>query len=132
MPINKTEGQWQAEFIVSEGNGKISRDAGVLTAAAAAKIVAGTVVGKVTATGKYAILAPGASDGTQNAAGILISEAADNTLGGAPADFKVTVLTRLAEYNSAEIVWPGGITGGQQTAAIAQLVALYLIGRATD
>lgn len=87
-------------------------------------LLAGTVVGKVTASGKYKILAPGASDGTEAAAGVLWG-AVDAT----GADKQGLVVRRLRELKNAVIVWPAGITGPQKIAATAQLEARMILLR---
>ena len=38
-------------------------------------------------------------------------------------------IVRLAEVNAAELVWPDGITGGEQTTALGELAALNIIAR---
>ena len=60
-----------AEFILSEANGQRSREA-ITIASGAGIIAAGTVLGKVTASGKYVASAVGASDGSQVPAAIAI------------------------------------------------------------
>jgi hypothetical protein len=59
-----------------------------------------TVVGRITATGKVVQWAPGASDGSQVACGIL-TQAADAT----SADVKVAIYT-AGFFNDAALVWP--------------------------
>lgn len=86
--------------------------------------VLGTVLGQVTASGKYKILAPGASDGTEAAAAILGQGADAST-----ADKIVSIIERGAVLDAANLTWPAGITNNQKTAAIAQLKALGLIVR---
>lgn len=75
-------------------------------------------------TKKYKILTPAATDGTQNVAGILVADV-DATAGDQPC----AVVSRMAEVNSNELVWPGGITAPQQSIAIAQLAALNIVSR---
>lgn len=75
-------------------------------------------------TVKYLVLTPAATDGSQRAAGILIADT-DAT----SADTACPVLTRLAEVNSNELVWPGGITAAQKDIALAQLAKLGIISR---
>jgi hypothetical protein len=85
----------------------------------------GAVVGRITASGKFTALAPAASDGSQNAAGVLLA-ATD----ASAADRLGPLLARGPAVVSADhLVWPGGITGGEKTAAIAQLVALGIVSR---
>lgn len=108
-------------FIVSLPNGHRAVDQGVATGAVI--IPAGTVVAK-NAAGKFVPLALGASDGTQNAAGI-IGMTTDTTT----VDKKAPFVVRDAEVNAAELIWPAGITGAQTTAALAALAALGIIAR---
>lgn len=79
----------------------------------------GDVVGKVTASGKYAIYANGASDGTQAAAGILIGSDVDATNGDLPG----AVLIKNAEVNVDLLGWGANDSTGI-TAGKADLVAL--------
>jgi hypothetical protein len=74
--------------------------------------------------GKYKILAPAATDGTQIAAGILYGPAA-----AATADVRGVANVRESVVNAAELTWPVGITTNQKNAAIAQLAALQIILR---
>ena len=63
------EGRYAGEFVVSEGNGRISRE--TITVLSGENLEAGAVLGKVTASGKYKALDPAATDGSEVAAGIL-------------------------------------------------------------
>lgn len=76
-------------------------------------------------TGKVSQLAPAAQNGSQYAAGLML-DAVDAT----SADKACAIIARDAEVIDAEVVWPGGITAPQKTAAVAQLAALGIIIRA--
>lgn len=65
---------------------------------------------------KYSQLAPAATDGTQVASGILLAD-----VNATAADQACAVITRSAEVNGTELVYPGGITAPQKDIAIAQL-----------
>lgn len=116
-----TEGPHTADFIISEGRNHYSRDQITVDTGV---LVAGTVLGKITATGKFVILAPAAVDGSQNAAGFLIygcdAVAADQVVAG---------LTRHAQVNGLKITWPAGITNPQKATATAALAALGIVIR---
>ena len=71
MPNVLTQGVPQWAFLASEANDTRSRTQGVLAAAAGNNLKSGAVLGKITASGKYTLLAPTASDGSQTAAAIL-------------------------------------------------------------
>ena len=45
------------------------------------------------------------------------------------ADAEGVAIVRLAEVNAAELVWPDGITGPEQTTALGELAALTIIAR---
>ena len=89
----------------------------------------GTVLGKVTATGKWKVCSPSAVDGSQNAAGIVRWQSTAN--GG---DFTVKAITDtrvVISYRGSLMVskdalrfGPGFTTQVQKDAAIAQLEAL--------
>lgn len=90
------EGFHTGEFLLSEGNGAISREQVTVTQTGTA-MVSGTVVSKLTATGKYVAYDDVGTDGSEVAAGILY-----NGLAAATGDIKATVIVRDAEvYGSA-------------------------------
>jgi hypothetical protein len=91
----------------------------------AGKLAPGTVLGRITTGGKYTVLTPGASNGSQNAAGILWA-GVDATDADAPG---VVILRGPAIVNRHEIVWPEGATEAQITAATTALAALGIILR---
>jgi hypothetical protein len=113
-----TEGKHTAEFLVHELPHGMSRSIGA-TLVSGQDLDAGTVLGVVTLSGKYAAFDQDASDGTEDAAGILYG-AVDASGGDQPC----VVIFRDADVNSLEIGWPSDIDAGEKTAAIAQLEAL--------
>lgn len=117
-----TEGRHPAEFIVSEGNGRLSRDTVVV--ASGANLEPGTVVGKITASGKVAALSPSASDGAETAYGVLMYPAKATS-----DDARVVAIVRVAEVNGNLLVWPEGITDNQKAAAVADLEARGIVLR---
>ena len=121
MPV-LNEGRYAGEFLVSEGNGRISRE--IITGLSGGTLEAAAVLGKVPASGKYKALDPAAVDGSEAAAGVLY-----DAVDAAAADAEGVAIIRLAEVNAAELVWPAGITGGEQTTALGELAALTIIAR---
>jgi len=75
-------------------------------------------------TVKHKVLAPAGTDGSQFAAGILVSDT-DATA----ADKAIAVIARQCEVNGNELGYPGGITAAQKDLAIAQLTALGILVR---
>lgn len=117
-----TEPRHRGEFMVSEANGFRSRENIVVVSGQ--NLGAGAVVAKLTASGKYMVLTPGTSDGSQNAAGILYG-----AVDASSADAKGVLIARDAEVNAGEIAWPAGISAGNKTTAIAALAALGIVLR---
>jgi Bacteriophage lambda head decoration protein D len=121
MPV-LTEGRFAGEFLVSEGNSRISRE--TITVPSGQTLEAAAVLGKITASGKYKVLDPAAVDGSEVAAGILY-----DAVDASAADAEGVAIVRMAEVNAAELVWPEGITGGEQTTALGELAALTIVAR---
>lgn len=97
------------EVIFASGNGTIEP---------------GTIVGKITADGKYAPLDPGASDGSEAASGVIAGRAITTD-----ADARGTITARDSVVNAFKVTWPDGITDPQKDAAIAELAALGIMVR---
>lgn len=110
------QGNFTAEFLLSEANGTRSREQ-VTVAAAAAAMVAGTLVGKITATGKYKAYNSANTDGTEVAAGVLYHDVPDST-----SDQKAVIIARDAEVQSSELT-------GSDAGGVADLAAVGIIVR---
>ena len=119
--MSQTEAVHAQEFLKSEANGQRSREN--ITVVSGQDLVAGAVVGKITATGKYAVYDNGASDGSEAAAGVLL-EAVDAT----DADKAGAIIIRDAEVDGDLLNW-GSNDGTGVTAGIADLLALGIIVR---
>lgn len=107
--------------MISEANGHLSRekvtvDTGVLKV--------GTVLGKITASGKYVQVNLAASDGSEVAAGILW-DAVDAT----DADVIGVAHVRECEVNGAELVYPDGASQNDIDAINEALASLNIIVR---
>jgi Bacteriophage lambda head decoration protein D len=138
MTSTFTEGQHRGEFIVSEGNGYISRDVGTLISGQNLK--AGTVLGQITASKKWTQLATGAMDGSEVAKAILF----DN-IDASAGDLPAVLIAREAEVRDEStapapslpaaigvfggIVWPVGISDPDKATAIGQLKSVGIIVR---
>lgn len=80
----------------------------------------GTVLGKITASGKYKRHVNGATDGTQTAVAILLSPA-----DASAADAKCVIVTGFAEIVASELTWDSSVNDAtKKNAALAQLDAL--------
>lgn len=110
-------------FVMTD-EGSISYDRITLVSGAGA-LKAGTVLGKITASGKYQAYDNDASDGSEVAAAIL-THAQDAT----SADIPAAALTRMAQVNGNLLIWGAGVTTqGEKDAAIADLAAKTVIVR---
>lgn len=87
------------EFILSEANGQRSRET-ITIASGAGVIAAGTVLGKVTASGKYVASAVGASDGSEVPSAIAIYGA-----DASASDATVSAIVRDVEVNGKCLTW---------------------------
>lgn len=87
-----TQGIQPLEFLLTEANGSRSRDQETVTVAGAVALPSGTVLGRITATGKLIKYLDGAADGSQTAVGVLGTE-----LAGVNGDYKALVFSRDCE-----------------------------------
>lgn len=116
---NKTEPAFREEFIVTEANGNLSRES--VTIISGQNLKAGAALGKITASGKYTALNPGAGTGEQTFAGVLCHDV--DASGGDKAGS--IIIGRLAELNKEEIGW-NTMTAPQIATAITQALTLNI------
>ena len=116
-------------YLVSEANGTRSRD--VITLAQGHNCLPGTVLAKVSATGKYKPVDPAngsgqgeTPDGSQTALAVLFA-AVDATA----AEKAAVITARDAEVEAAALIWPTAITTNQKTAALGQLATVGIVAR---
>ena len=107
------------EFLLSEGNGSISRDEVTLGAGA---FVPGMVLGKRDTNGSYYPLDPAKEDGSQVAAAICWGVYAGTKSGA-------VVVKRLAEVQDSKLTWPDDITPENKALAIEQLETAGIVVR---
>lgn len=122
-----TEGNHAGAYIVSEatvGSTGVSRSRDTGTLIAGQNLSAGTVLGKITASGKYTQLAPAANDGSEVAVAILF----DN-VDATGADATAVIHTRDMEFNAIEVVMPTGASAGEISTAIGELANNGIIAR---
>jgi len=119
-----TEGPHPGGFLIWEVLRDYTRET-VTLASGAGKLAPGTVLGKVTTGGKYTVLTPAATNGSQTAAGILWDKA-DATDADA---FGVVLVRGPAIANRHELIWPEAATEAQITAATTALAALGIVLR---
>lgn len=111
------------EALLSEGDGSISREK-ITIASGAGELAAGTVLGTITASGKYTPFDDGNSDGSETATAILM-QAVDAT----SADVSATAIVRLAEVKKDALQWDSAVDSTAKAAAYVDLAAAYIIGR---
>lgn len=110
-------------FILSLANGFRSIDN--VTIAAGQTLQAGTVLGKVTATGHYVAYDNDNTNGSQAAAGVLLHPV-DTTDG---ATKQAAMIARDAELNEHELVWDEDNGTSDIANGLADLKALGIIVR---
>ena len=127
MLETKTEGPRNLAFVLSEGNGKISRDV-VIIAEGAGKLEPGTVLGQITASEKY-VASPNAevvgAEGAETASAVL-AYGVDAT----NADVEAVVVKRQAEVKAPMLIFDASVNDATKTAAKhTQLAAVTIIAR---
>lgn len=116
-----TEKLGPGSCIIQEGEHFYSRDVVVVNAGVGVTLPANSVLGKITATGKYVIWDPENADGSQTVAGVLIYPVT--------GEQDATVLRRLSQVKTPALNWFSGATSGNKTSGIAGLAALGIIAR---
>ena len=111
-------------FLKSEGPGAISRDT-ITVKQGAGVLLAGTVLGTITAESKHVAYDNEAANGSQTASAILLADV-DATL----ADVKAVGIVRLAEVFADRLIYGAGVTTeGEKTAAVADFATKFVIVR---
>ncbi|MBB6251423.1 head decoration protein [Nitrospirillum iridis] len=122
MPTVFTEGMHPGEFLVSEANGRLSRDV-VTLAQTSITYQSGSVLAWATDISKWVHYAESGTHGTDTAGAI--NYARVDASGG---DKQATVIARLAEVNGAQLSFlPGTTTNGKAAAAVDLIAAPHLI-----
>lgn len=110
-------------FIKSEGNGDISRET-IVIASGSGKLIAGTVLGKITVGGKYKPYDNDNTDGSQTAAAILVYD-----VDATSSDVTTVGLVRFAEVWTNRLVWAASVAGGEKAPAYVELAAANVFVR---
>lgn len=113
----KTDHLGAGAFIKSEANGDLSRET-VVIVTGSGKLEAGTVLGRITASGKYKPYDDNNTDGSEVAAAILIYD-----VDATSADVTAVVIFRLAEVFTNRLKWAATVLSGEKTTAYADLAA---------
>lgn len=103
----------------------ISSEEAIIVANSGA-MVAGTVLGKITASGKYGKYDPAAADGRELPANAAILYADTPNLA---VDQKATIDVRDGAVNGNALTWPAATTGPQKAALYAAVAARSLMVR---
>ena len=112
-------------FIKAEEEQSYSRKD--ITVASGQNLAVGTVLGKITASGKYAAYDNDAVDGTQTAAGILTA-----AVNASAADAPGVAVVRQAIAAKEQLIFGAGVTTqGEKDAAYVDLEAIGIVCRAT-
>lgn len=105
--------KWEEDNYFSRETGTLASGSGVVTT--------GTVLAKVTASGKWVPAVNSAADGSQTAAGILFNDSVDAT----SADQKIIVVSRHAIVSHAGLTYGASINDATKRAtAHGQLAAV--------
>lgn len=114
-----SEGRYASDWLKREADSHFSREE-VIVASGSGVVQTGTVLGKVTATGKYKPVTVAAADGSQNAAGILL-----DTIDATAADAAAVIIARDAIVVHQGLLYGADVdTSGERAAITAALGAL--------
>lgn len=115
------EGNYAGDVVLFEEDSRYSR--AEITVAAGADLKVGSVLGIVTASGKYVLSDPAAVDGSQTPVAVLLQDA-----DAAAADVQAIALVRHAKINRSALVYHADIdTAGERQTAIDALAAVGII-----
>ena len=130
MPTALLNPLYVADWLKHESDNYHSRDTGTL-AAGSGVVVTGTVLAKVTATGKYVPAAASGADGSQTAvACLIVGDAQATSVDATSADKKIVVLSRHGDVSHAGITYGPTINDAtKRAAANAQLAAVGIVVR---
>lgn len=117
-----TEPSRNVAFLLSEGAGTISREV-VTIVSGCAPATAGTVLGKITASGKFTAYDDGLANGAETAVCVL-AETVDAT-----SDVTAAVIKRLAEVKKDELNWHASADTTAKTAAYTALLSNMIVAR---
>lgn len=120
---SQTEGKYPGEFLLAEMPGTISRDTVTVRVPADTTLNPGTVLGQVSASGKYVPFDDAASDGRETAAGVLHGKLVND---GVAADATAVIINWSAEVRAADLEWEVGV---DEDAGLADLAALGIKAR---
>jgi hypothetical protein len=119
MATNILEGGRPSDWLKREADSLYSREQVVIVSGAGA-LKSGTVLGKITASGKYKATTVAAADGSEDAAGILL-EAVDATA----ADVEAVIIARDAIVSNQGLSYGADVNTAPERAAVhAALAAL--------
>ncbi len=123
MPV-KIEGKVTAEYILSEASGARSRDQAKI-ASGAGQVEAGTILGKITASGKFAPHDSSATDGSEAAIAILYAN-----VDATDADARCVISARDCEVKKDDLIYHADIDTDTEIDAVnASLAANGIIVR---
>jgi Bacteriophage lambda head decoration protein D len=105
------------EFLVSESDAGVSRDS-IVIASGSGVLQAGSVLGKVTTSGKYKLAPATGTDGSQVAVAILGSQV-DATLN----DVKAVAITCIAQVKKDSLKYDPSVSADTTGAALLSKVA---------
>jgi hypothetical protein len=127
MPNILTEGSRKAEFLVSEANNWRSREEVTVTVPANTTLASGTIMGAITASGKYVRHDSGAANGSETEGGVLFQPLVNDS--DSAVDVQVVIVARDAEVTRGDLVFEDGADEAAETASIAALADLGIIVR---
>ncbi len=113
------------QFVKYEADQRYSREN--VTVVSGQNLAAGTVVGRITASGKIKVYDNAAVDGSQTAIGVLTA-GVDASAADAPG---VIIARHAIVVDKTGLVWKAAMSDNDKDAGIAELKAAGILARAT-
>lgn len=110
-------------FLIGENDPNLSNES-ITLAPTGVDLLAGTILGKITASGLYVPINPAAADGSQNFAGILYGRRDTNA-----SNQRATAVVRRQVVNSNLLTYVNAANAAQKTAIEAQAAAAMVMFR---
>lgn len=107
------EGRYASDWLKAESHTSGYSREEVIVVSGAGKLVSGTVLGKITASGKYTPVTVAAADGSQNAAGILL-----DPVDASAADVSAVIIARDAIVVQQGLVYGADVNTAPERLAV--------------
>lgn len=112
-----TEGRYASDWLKREADSRFSRE-GIVVVSGSGVVLSGTVLGKISATGKYAPVTVAADDGSEDAVAILL-----DTVDATDADARGVAIVRDAIVAHQALLYGADVNTAPERLAVHEALA---------